>query len=311
MVTTARIDRSLLPSISMLAAFDATARTGSFSAAARELNLTHGAVSRQVSALEHKLGVALFERSAHGESLTGNGELYAREIRSVLTSLQSASLRLSTSTLDNTLNLAITSTFGTRWLIPRIAGFIDTHPEITVNFVTRLSPSDIGAEGIDAAIHYGVMDRPGTESVFLTGDELVPVCAAALLPLARNLLEGKLRGLKLLHVRSRADAWDDWFAMVGIEVPTHRRTLIFEQFSVAAQAAVAGLGVAMLPQFLIGSELERGELVRVADQALASEKGLYLVTPDARKDFGPVVAFRKWLLETIERARAETGRRSI
>lgn len=308
MVTAARLDRHLLPSISMLAAFDATARTGSFSAAARELDLTHGAVSRQVAALELKLGVALFDRSAHGESLTACGEQYAREIRAVLTTLQSASSRVSAQPSGNTLNLAIPSTFGTRWLMPRLPGFIGAHRDITVNIVTRLAQADLVAEAIDTAICYDVSELPDTEAIFLLDDELIPVCAPALAPLARNMRDGELGDLKLLHVRSRTDAWDDWFALFGRETPEAARSLVFQQFSVAAEAAVAGLGVAILPRSLVARELERSELVCLDDRALVSAKGLYLVTPQTRTEYGPVVAFREWLLETIEREKGAAAR---
>ena len=113
-----QIEKKLLPSISMLAAFDATARKGSVSAAARELNLTHGAVSRQVAALEFQLGVSLFVRSARGVSLTEVGEVYAVDIHATLSALRTASLRVMTSPLSCTMNLAILPTFGTRWLMP-------------------------------------------------------------------------------------------------------------------------------------------------------------------------------------------------
>ena len=134
-----RIEKKLLPSISMLAAFDATARQGSVSGAARELNLTHGAVSRQVSALEFQLGASLFVRSARGVRLTNVGKTYAVEIRAALSALRNASLNVITSPLSCTMNLAILPTFGTRWLMPRFPGFLQDHPDITVNFVTRLS----------------------------------------------------------------------------------------------------------------------------------------------------------------------------
>lgn len=313
MITTGRIDKRLLPSISMLAAFDATARTGSFSAAARELKLTHGAVSRQVSALELKLGISLFDRSAHGESLTRDGELYAREIRSVLIALHSASSRASTKSLDNTLDLAVRSTFGMRWLLPRLPAFIDTHPEITVCLVTRPSHSDMDAAESDAAIYSGVSDRPGSERIFLAAEELIPVCAPALMPHATDLLPDELQNLRLIHVRSHATAWDDWFGMLDLRMPDGAQSLLLDQFSVAVHAAVAGLGVAMLPRSIIGGELEKGELICVSDRALVIEKGLYLFTPEARKQYAPVVAFRKWLLETIvhDRSTAAAGHHSV
>jgi DNA-binding transcriptional LysR family regulator len=296
-----QIEKKLLPSISMLAAFDATARKGSVSAAARELNLTHGAVSRQVAALEFQLGVSLFIRSARGVSLTEVGEVYAADIRATLAALRQASLKVITSPLSCTMNLAILPTFGTRWLMPRFPGFLQKHPDVTVNFVTRLSLFEFGPEGIDTAIHYGRPDWPEAECTFLMGEKSIPVCSPELLPRARDMLENEPRDLPLLHLESRPDAWKDWFSMQGLDAPGTIGTMIFEQFSIAAHAAAAGLGVALLPRFLIRGELDRGELVILSDQVMTSSMGYYLVTPHAKRDYAPVVALREWLLATIER----------
>lgn len=295
-----QIEKRLLPSISMLAAFDATARKGSVSAAARELNLTHGAISRQVAALEFQLGASLFVRSARGVSLTEVGAAYAVDIQATLSALRRASLRVITSPLSCTMNFAILPTFGTRWLMPRFPGFLQQHPDITVNFVTRLSRFEFGPEGIDTAIHYGLPTWPGAECTFLMGEKAIPVCSPELLPRAKNMLNNDPRDLPLLHLESRPDAWKDWFGKQGFDVPGNIGTMVFEQFSIAAHAAVAGLGVALLPRFLIRGELDRGELVILSDQAMTSEMAYYLVTPDAKRDYAPVVALRDWLLETIE-----------
>ncbi|MCH7822287.1 MAG: LysR family transcriptional regulator [Proteobacteria bacterium] len=300
-----RSEKKLLPSISMLAAFDATARIGSVSGAARELNLTHGAVSRQVAALEFQLGASLLVRSARGVSLTDVGKAYALEIRAALSALRSASLNVITSPLSCTMNLAILPTFGTRWLMPRFPSFLREHPDITVNFVTRLSQFEFGAEGIDTAIHYGTPDWPGAECTFLMGEKAIPVCAPALWSERRNMAAEDLHKLPLLHLESRADAWKDWFDIHGLDAPRNTGTMVFEQFSTVAHAAVAGLGAALLPRFLIRGELERGELVVLSNQAVVSEMRYYLVTPEAKTEYAPVVALREWLLATIERENSD------
>jgi LysR family glycine cleavage system transcriptional activator len=293
----------------MLAAFDATARNGSVTAAARELNLTHGAISRQVAALEFQLGASLFVRSARGVQLTNVGKAYAEEIRAALSALRNASLNVITSPLSCTLNLAILPTFGTRWLMPRFPNFLQENPDITVNFVTRLSRFEFGAEGIDTAIHYGAPNWPGAACTFLMGEEAIPVCSPALLPRAKDMLNKDLRDLPLLHLESRADAWKDWFKIHGLEVPSNTGAMVFEQFSIVAHAAVAGLGVALIPRFLIRGELDRGELVVLSDEALISEMGYYLATPEAKTDYAPVVALREWLLDTIEQEKQKTSQR--
>lgn len=281
----------------MLAAFNATARNGSLSGAARDLNLTQGAVSRQVAALERQLGTALLARRGRGIELTSAGKAYAEEIHGVLAALRKASLNAISSPLSCTLNLAILPTFGTRWLMPRFPGFLQRHPDITINFVTRLVQFDFGAaEPIDAAIHFGAPDWPRAVCTFLMGEESIPVCSPRLVadPQAINLQD--LHRLPLLHLESRADAWQNWFAANGEHYAVNSGGMLFEQFSLAIQAAVAGVGVALLPRFLITGELDRGELTALSDKSVKTELAYYLVTPETRADYAPVVAFRDWLL---------------
>ncbi len=288
--------RRLLPSTSMLMALDAAARAGSFTAAARELNLTQGAISRQVSALEDQLDVVLFERAGKTILLTEAGRIYAREIGVALQSIRNASLNAMTNPLSGILNLAILPTFGTRWLMPRFPSFLKENPNITVNFVTRLTEFDFHEENLHAAIHYGQADWPDAISTFLMSEEVIPVCSPGFLQENPLTHAGDLAGLPLLHLTTRPDAWDNWFQSNDFE-PPQERGMAFEQFSIIAQAAVAGLGVALLPKFLIQSELDRNELVVILDMPTQSEAGYYLVTPADKSEHPPVAALRQWLLE--------------
>jgi len=290
--------RRLLPSTSMLMALDAAARAGSFTAAARELNLTQGAISRQVSALEELLGVVFFNRSGKTIHLTETGKIYARDIGVALQSIRNASLNAMTNPLSGILNLAILPTFGTRWLMPRLPAFLKKNPNITVNFVSKISPFDFQTENLQAAIHYGKPDWPDAISTFLMSEEVIPVCSAEFLD--KNPLKhpGDLAGLPLLQLTTRPDAWGYWFRCNELE-PPQEQGMAFEQFSIIAQAAVAGLGVALLPKFLIQSELRRKELVVVLDLPTKSGAGYYLVTPIDRSDYAPVAAFRDWMLSCL------------
>ena len=290
--------RRLLPSTSMLMALDAAARTGSFTAAARELNLTQGAISRQVSALEDQLDVVLFERAGKTILLTEAGKIYAREVGVALQAIRNASLNAMTNPFGGILNLAILPTFGTRWLMPRFPSFLNENPNITVNFVTRLTAFDFHEENLHAAIHYGQPDWPGAISTFLMGEEVLPVCSPGFLeenPLAQP---ADLARLPLLQLTTRPDAWDNWFRSNDLE-PPQEQGMAFEQFSIIAQAAVAGLGIALLPKFLIQSELDRKELVVILNMPTKSEAGYYLVTPADKSEHAPVVALREWLLNIV------------
>ncbi len=290
--------RRLLPSISMLAAFDAASRTGSFTLAARELNLTQGAVSKQICALEDQLDVTLFERLHQAITLTETGKSYASEIRTALEMIRTASLTAMTGPRGGVLNLAVLPTFGTRWLMPRLPAFLAENPDITINFATKLSPFDFRREDQHAAIHYGPPDWPETESIYLMGEEVVPVCSPGFSEENGLNRPGDLASIPLLHISSRPDAWDAWFTEHALATRGHEG-MFFEQFLTAAQAAVAGMGAVLVPRFLVQSELERGELVLIFEQPLKSNYGYYLVIPHEKLSYAPVARFREWLLQEI------------
>ena len=289
----------------MLMAYDAAARAGSFTAAAHELHVTQGAVSRQISALENQLGIELFERDHKPLQLTSVGKVYAQEVSSALQSIRDASLAAITKPRTGVLNLAILPTFGTRWLIPRFPSFLEQNPDITVSFVTKLSPFDFATENIHVAIHYGIPDWPGTTNTFLMGEMSVPICAPTLLSDHAVDNIGDIAKLPLLHLASRPDAWQTWFQANDADVAV-QPGLIFEQFSTIAQAAVAGLGVGLLPKFLIGRELSQGELEIIMDFPLKSDYGYFLISPSNLSDFEPVVVFRDWILSEIRTYQSES-----
>lgn len=282
----------------MLMAFEAAARTGSFTIAARELNLTQGAVSKQVNSLEDQLDVELFKRVRRIVELTDAGQAYAQEISKALQIIRNASLNAMTSPLSGMLNLAILPTFGTRWLMPRFPSFLAAHPDITVNFVTKLSPFDFKSENIHAAIHFGSPNWPDTDSTFLMHEEAVPVCSPQFLNENTINTPIDLKDQPLLHLTTRPHAWEKWLKAEAGEIPTEQG-MMFEQVSIIAQAAVAGLGAALLPRFLIQSEIDRGELVIIFNKPLDSKSGYYLVTPIDKSNYAPISVFRAWLLKSI------------
>ncbi|MDE1157593.1 MAG: LysR family transcriptional regulator [Neorhizobium sp.] len=298
------VSRKLLPSTAALAAFDSVARLKSFSAAADELSLTQGAISRQVSGLEEQLGVLLFERTSRGVELTSVGVDYARAIGEALGQIRSASLDAMTKRHSHTLNLAILPTFGTRWLMPRIPQFVARHPDITLNFATRIGVFDFSREGIDMAIHIGKPDWPGADCTFLMEEMVAPVSSPAFLA-SHPIGHGEdLLKLPLLHLASRPGAWGHWFDSLGISgqpAPGMR----FEQFGNVAQAVMAGLGVALMPLFLIDTELKTGQIVEAFPHQVKSPSAYYAVSPASRADFRPVALFRSWLIEEVGRYREE------
>lgn len=287
--------RRFLPSLSLLSAFEASARTGSVTVAARELDLTQSAVSRQIKALEEQLGVELFVRERQTIRLTLAGDSYAREIREALRRISSASLDLRANPNGGTLNVAILPTFGTRWLAPRLGDFLATNPGITINLVTRLSPFDFRLDSIDAAIHFGHPHWPGAELAFLMSERTMPACSPDFLARHRLVEPADFLQVPLLHLTTRPDAWEKWLAANGAPA-SGVRGMLFDQFATAAQAAISGLGVALLPTFLIQEELKRGELVAASPNELESDERYYLACPFERLAYPPLVRFREWIV---------------
>lgn len=287
--------RRLLPSISLLTAFEAVIRTGSTLAAARDLDLTQGAVSRLIQNLEAQLGVTLFLREGRRLLPTDQALAYARDVGKALDLISRGSMRVRSSTGGGTLSLAILPTFGTRWLAPRLPRFLAMHPGVTINLGTRLKPFDFDEEGFDAAIHFGRDDWAGAGAVRLFDERLVACCAPAFLA-ARPLSEAHdLIGLPLLQLETRPNAWARWFAHHGVTGPV-RQGMLFDQFAPMIQAVIHGLGVALLPEFLAKPELAEGRLVRAFGVPVGGPEGYYLVWPSVGAGYPPLIAFRDWLL---------------
>jgi len=285
--------RRYLPSVSALLAFEACARLGSATQAATELSLTQSAISRQIKTLEEQLGVQLMARQGRRLTLTQAGTEYVREIREVLGRLAQASVNAATDSQSGVLSLAILPAFGMHWLAPRLADFAASHREVTVNLSTRLRPFALGPSNFDAAIHFGHEDWPGVHYLPLMPEIVVPVCAPDLAgaPFAQP---DSLLSHPLLHLETRPRAWARWFEAVGHPCdPPHG--MMFDQFATMAQAAVHGLGIALLPTFVAEPYLRERQLVLASDKTNESIGSYFLVWPDDRPVPPPLLAFCDWL----------------
>ncbi|WP_138472576.1 LysR substrate-binding domain-containing protein [Poseidonocella sp. HB161398] len=252
------IPRRFLPSISCLLALEAVDRLGSAVAAAADLSLTHSAVSRQLKALEEQMGVPLLVRDGKGLKLTAAGAGYARAVRGCLGTLAEASLRLRAAGAADSLSLALPPAFGEHWMAPRLFAFMRRHPGLAVHQRTRSGPVDVAGERLDAAVQRGAGGWPGLRELALAEDRLVPVGAPELLP-AGVPAPAALLALPLLHLEGRPGAWESWFQQQGV-APGRLRGPLFDRFGALAAAAAAGLGLALLPDFLADKEIAAGRL---------------------------------------------------
>lgn len=289
--------KRFLPSIADLLAFEATSRHTSISRAAEELHLTQSAVSRQIRQLEAQLGIALFHRVRQRVVLTDAGRIYATDVRTVLQQLSGATQKtMSWSDGGGLLNLAVLPTLGTRWLIPRLVDFSERYPDVTVNITSRHEPFDFAQVPLDAAIHFGTPHWAGAVCEYLMHEQVVPLCSPGYQKQHGVLRIQDLSSVVLLHQTTRPTQWADWFEQVGSDSAHALRGPRFEQFAMIAQAAVSGLGAALLPRFLVETEITTGALVELFPQALTSTDAYYLVYPETRAQAPLVRAFRDWLL---------------
>lgn len=288
--------KTFLPPVGDLLAFEAAARHASISRAAEELHLTQSAVSRQIRQLEALLGMALFHRIRQRVVLTDAGRVYAADVRAALQQLTAATQKaMAYSDGDGLLNLAVLPTFGTRWLIPRLGDFAAQHPQVTVNIAARSEPFDFAQQPLDAAIHFGAPHWAGAVCEYLMHEEVVALCSPGYQQQHGITQVQDLANAVLLQQTTRPTQWADWFDQLGADGVHALRGPRFEQFAMIAQAAVSGLGAALLPRFLVEAEIASGALVQLFAQALNSSDAYYLVYPESRAQAPLVRAFRDWI----------------
>ena len=288
-----------LPSIASLRALEALYRLDSASAVAKELGQTQSAVSRQLQALEGQLGASLILRKPKRMQLTAVGRQYATSVRGALQAISRASMDLTLSPKGGNLTLAILPTFGMRWLVPRLADFTRRYPDITINMATRLRPFDFANEPFDAALHFGSADWPDADHLKLKTEMTIPVCAPGLLGGVSVSNIAKISALPLLHIATRPTAWQDWFAAHGA-CTTQVYGTVYDQFSTIIQAALHGLGVALLPNYLVEQDLATGRLIVAYGQSIKNSGSYFLVWPNSRAQHPALLSFRSWLATQSE-----------
>ncbi len=296
--------RRKIPGTDLLVAFETAARHQSFTRAAEELSLTQSAVCRKISALEDYLGVLLFNRVKKRVSLSGAGQIYARQVRENLKRIEHDTLSLMAHrSADRVLQLAVIPTFATRWLIPRLADFKAQCPEIVLDLTTRNEPFMFIDTPFDAAIHFGDPVWPGAITEYLFGEEMVPVCTRKLLCGKASVEPWELENMPLLHQSSRPDAWRQWFEVAGLSNVNAMGGSRYEVFAMLVEAAKAGLGVALMPRFFVLSEIASGELVVPCPHVLRNRRSYYLVYPEDKQGSESLQSFCAWLREQARRYR--------
>lgn len=288
-----------LPPLTTLPAFDAAARHLSFTKAAAELHVTHGAVSRAIRNLEEQLGTRLFERGTRSVQLTSEGAAYAAEIGAALDRIGAATIVASAPKSAGVLNVSTSDGFAGRWLVPRLHRFHRANRDIDVRLSTSGTFSDFIRDGIDIAIRYGAGGYEGVISEFLAEEEVSPVCSPELLQGEHALrTPNDLKHHRLIHDNFRID-WATWLRAAGLDDINPHNGVRYDSAAYAVEAAVHGEGVLLGRSALVSADLAAGRLVRPFDLALKSRWNYYVVYPDGALRQRKVRTFRDWLFSEM------------
>ena len=246
-------------SLNALRAFEATARRRSFSAAADELSVTHGAISRHIRSLEDSLGLALLTRSAQGTMPTSEGQRFAEGLSAAFNLIQASVEQLT----PGPLMLSCSESIMMYWLIPRLTRFHEAYPGVELRFNMSHGAVDFTRDNISVAIRLSSIEAPkGVQRSDVVTEWIGPVCSPAYLGGLRLQTAADLERARLMVSRTRPNAWTDWLRCGGHdELGPLRIDESFEHFFLLIQAAKCGLGMANVPRMLVRDDLNNGTLV--------------------------------------------------
>jgi len=297
-----------LPPLNALRCFEAAARKGSFNQAADELFVTPSAVSHQIKTLETFLGLKLFRREKRKAMLTAAGEKYLTSVTHALDEIDSATRRLMTAPNISAVNLAVAPAFLTRWLVPRLRAFQQAHPDIELRLSASMGQIDFEHSDTDMAIYLGFGEWPDAEHHSLIQTRVVPVCSPKLLEAHLPLSSPQdMRHHTLLHVASRADEWPHMLEHHGLDESQFMKSMSFSSTSLALNAAMEGVGIALSDISLIERELQLKQLIVPFDISLNTRKAFYLVYQENRPLTYSMEAFREWILAQAAGSSAPPG----
>ncbi|MBZ5875938.1 MULTISPECIES: LysR family transcriptional regulator [Chromohalobacter] len=285
-----------LPPILWMQAFEAAARTLSFTQAGRELGVTQSAVSQRIRLLEDRLGQALFVRHPRSLSLTPAGQAWLPSIQEAFTRIAEGTAEVFGPHPDAPVTLRATPAVQAGWLATELTHFHRRHRDVTVRLVSAVWPGDFSAEGVDMEIRYGQGDWPDMEAVLLNEEVMLPVCAPGV---ARQLHKPEdLAGHTLLHAAGFALGWPSWLSLAGVEGLEARCASFICDTQVATLALAArGAGVALTHRRLFEG---RDDLVAPFALSMPTDEAFWLVRPRARAPRPACDALWAWLRDVGE-----------
>lgn len=289
-----------LPPFSALRALEAACRRQSFTLAAEELHVTHGAVSHQIRGLEADLGVKLFRREARRMVPTEPALKLAASVAQATRVMQKSVDEIAARESDGKVTVSLFQSFARYWLGPRMKALAEAAPGVQLEIRTDRSLANFRADGVDLAIRQGVGPWPGVASVKLFDEVVYPVCTAAYRD--EHDLREPADLLRVAHLDEDFPAWNWWFEAAGLEPPQRQAASAFDDASVVLDAASAGLGVALARNFHAERELAAGRLVRLFDIEAVTQNAFHVAWLEERE---PRRAVRQVIDFIVAEARRE------
>lgn len=287
-----------IPPLNPLRTFEVAARHLSFARAADELFVTAAAVSHQIKVLESSLGIKLFSRNGGSLSLTDAGQAYLPAIQQAFRQVADATRRLHRHKGSRVLKINASPTFSVKWLRPRLEKFFRLYPEIDLKLSTSHHPIDFSREDLDLVVRYGLGNYPGMRSEQAFPVEVIPVCSPRLLGKGPPVREpADLLAYTLLHDGSDSTHpdWRAWFDHMGVTDADTTRGPTFWPSHLVIDAAIDGLGVALVKRAWVGRDLAEGRLVKLFDATLPVPYAYYISYPEAREQDALIRCFVDWV----------------
>lgn len=284
-----------LPPLTWLRAFEAAARTLSFTQAATELNVTQAAISKHVRSLELYLQQALFVRLPRSLELTRSGAAYLPKVQDALDRLTIGTREVFGQRGTRALTIRCAVSFAVGWLCPRLPAFLDAHPQVTLRVISSVWNEDTEKGLFDLDIQYGTGGWPGFVAHRLTHETLTPVAAPNLLSRVPLLVPDDLSNHRLLHVLGYQQGWGLWLKAAGTSHVDPGRGLHLDTTIAALEIAAQGGGIALGRSSLVGPALASGRLVAPFSLNVPIEEAFYLLEPGAGTPHPDASVFVAWL----------------
>lgn len=294
--------RRYLPSLSALHAFEAAARYMNFTKAADDLGLTQSGISRQIKNLEDFLGVTLFHRSGPRLVLTEVGANYYRDVALSLDRLQEISIdAVRGRTVDSSLMIGTHPTLASRWLPERLSTFINAHPEIPLEIMQAAPTTDFETTRLDITILRGAGTWLHARSIELFPETLAVVASPSLIPLGEKRAPLDFSNYPMLQNSGRPSLWLNWLRLAGLSYSGRIQGSRFSHHEMIINAAVHGIGIAVIPTFYIERELVNGLLHMPFGDPIQSEDSYFAVYPERKSHNANIILFRDWLIRQTRR----------